>query len=168
MSDQIADETKVNIHDASRNISVATWGLTITSNPMFAWAAIRDCAALGREFPRPIVNYIYYVAETLVQQSIDWKNLKVRTAVRDAVFGCQRKRGGPGSFFTAYLEEWPSIKLRYEEEVANRPEMAAAQTPPSEIADSTGDDQSERRASTILRQRFDQFKQPTSPSFQAG
>jgi hypothetical protein len=25
-----------------------------------------------------------------------------------------------------------------------------------------------RRASTILRQRFDQFKQPTSPSFQAG
>jgi len=29
-------------------------------------------------------------------------------------------------------------------------------------------DLTERRASTILRQRSDQFKQPTSPSFQAG
>jgi len=132
---------------------------------MFAWVAIRHCVAFGFQFPHPIVNYIYHVAETLVLQSTVDSDLKVRTAVRDAVFGCQRKRGGPGSFFTTYLREWPSLKLRYEEEVTNRPEMAAAQTLRPENFHNAGspeDDQSEHHAAdfAITTLAFEATKNP--------
>lgn len=100
-------------HHHEIDINVGEHAFEVTRNPVFAWKVAQSCNTFGYPLPASVAVYQSQVVDTLIAQARR-PPTEVDKAVRIAVFGQTRKRGGPGSAYSDYYRDWARMKFTCE------------------------------------------------------